>query len=175
MSEIRLARLEDVRRIAEIGVASYRSVYRGIMPDEFLDGQSVEDIEQSWREGWSRPGRRTLVAEDNGNVQGWIKFGACRDADSSDAAEVYGFYLDPCYFRKGIGRRLWCTAIQQIREQGYDRVAVWVLEANTAARIFYEAQNCRLDPQANGIYEAPGSKPLPKIRYWYKCNDEPIE
>ena len=39
---IRLATLEDARKIAEIQVASWQVAYRGILPDEFLDQMNVE-------------------------------------------------------------------------------------------------------------------------------------
>ena len=41
---IRQAREEDVRQIAEILVEDWKTAYRGIMDDDFLDAMNVEQL-----------------------------------------------------------------------------------------------------------------------------------
>jgi len=46
---LRAAVPADARAIAEIHVASWRSAYRGLLPDSLLDAMSVDELEQRWR------------------------------------------------------------------------------------------------------------------------------
>ena len=47
---IRPAVIHDARAIAQVHVESWKSTYRGILPEALLDGLSVEKREASWRE-----------------------------------------------------------------------------------------------------------------------------
>jgi hypothetical protein len=47
---LRRARQYDARNIAEVHVRAWRGAYKGLVPDEILDGLSVEERERSWRE-----------------------------------------------------------------------------------------------------------------------------
>jgi hypothetical protein len=47
---IRPAAVHDARAIAEVHVESWKSTYRGIFPDDLLNGLSVEKRESSWRD-----------------------------------------------------------------------------------------------------------------------------
>jgi ribosomal protein S18 acetylase RimI-like enzyme len=81
-----------------------------------LDGLSVAEIERSWAERFDTAGRWAFVAEEGGRIRGWIK---CRDSDADTAGEVYGLYIDPAYFRQGIGRLLWKEAGRMLAEHDY--------------------------------------------------------
>jgi hypothetical protein len=47
---IRPAAMDDARAIAGVRVESWKSTYRGIFPDDLLDGLSVESRESGWRD-----------------------------------------------------------------------------------------------------------------------------
>jgi hypothetical protein len=47
---IRRATLEDAAAIARVRVDTWRTAYRGIVPDEFLDNMSYEGNESRWAE-----------------------------------------------------------------------------------------------------------------------------
>jgi ribosomal protein S18 acetylase RimI-like enzyme len=170
--QIRPAHIADVRQIAEVSISSWRSAYAGIMPDAVLDRLSVAEIERSWAERFDIAGLWAFVAEERGQIRGWIKCGKCRDADADTAGEVYGLYIDPACVRRGIGRLLWQAAGRMLAEHGYGCVVVWVLKANYAGRQFYEAVGGRLDQNVEGVSEQKGTS-LPKVRYW--CPVPPAE
>ena len=163
---IRPATEADAHRIAEIYVSSWQKAYRGIVPDTYLDALTVERRLPFWSEftaADATPG--LLVAELGGAIIGWITFGPSGDADAPDAAEVSGLYLDPDHYRSGVGTQLWTTVTEGFRTAGSTRVGVWVLEANIAARRFYEAMGCQLDPEASQTIERDGAI-LGEVRYW---------
>jgi len=47
---IRPAAINDAGAIAQVHVESYKSVYRGIFPEAFLAGLSVDKRESGWRD-----------------------------------------------------------------------------------------------------------------------------
>jgi hypothetical protein len=48
---IRKATPEDARAIAEVHVKSWRAAYRDLLPQDFLQGLSVDRREQQWQLG----------------------------------------------------------------------------------------------------------------------------
>jgi len=179
---IREARPEDAGRIAEIHVRAWQEAYRGIMPDDFLAGLSVPGREERWRETLarcdcsargdcgdpsSRGDRTVLVAEEGGVVAGWAIGGASRDADPPPrTAEVYAINIDPAAWRRGAGRLLMQHAAARFRRAGYERVTLWVLERNEAARRFYSTLGFTCDDTADGRKTGSfGGRQLVEVRY----------
>jgi hypothetical protein len=63
---IRQAILSDARAVAEVHVQSWRSAYRGLVPDEYLQARSVDQREAVWHSVIARATPVTLWAfEDN--------------------------------------------------------------------------------------------------------------
>ena len=48
MPKIRLAPLADSSRIIEIHVAGWKTAYRGIIPDDYLDNMNPNDPQVLW-------------------------------------------------------------------------------------------------------------------------------
>ncbi len=139
---IRPATREDARPIAEVHVASWRHAYRGLLPDDYLERLSVDDREAQ-RLAWfadPRSSSGVLVAEDDaGRVVGFATFGPSRDDDAPmGTGEVPAIYVDPAEVGTGIGRQLIEETAAALREAGFTRATLWVLEENASARRFYE-------------------------------------
>lgn len=168
MLTIREARLDDARRIAEIHVRAWQEAYRGIMPDDYLAGLSVDSRAERWRETLARGGRTVLVAEEGGVVAGWAIGGESRDADAPPrTAEVYAINIDPAAWRRGAGRLLLQHAAARFRRAEYERVTLWVLELNEAARRFYSMLGFTVDAADAGGRKAGdfGGRELIELRY----------
>jgi GNAT superfamily N-acetyltransferase len=138
---IRAARPEDARPVAEVHVASWRHAYRGVLPDEYLDRLSVDDREAMWLRAFADPDPKSgaLVAEMNGRIVGFASFGPSRDEGVADGTgEVPAIYVEPVALGTGVGRELFETVTQALRDAGFARATLWVLEANVSARRFYE-------------------------------------
>ena len=163
---IRPAIPADAADLARVHVASWRAAYRGIMPDPALDALSVAAFETRWNQILGQAPRVNLVAEVDGQVVGFASIGPSRDADAAPLriAELYGLYLDPKSWGRGVGYALWNAALQRLRVEEYAEVMLWVLEANTRARTFYERVGFHLEPGVTRILEREGSV-LPEVRY----------
>jgi GNAT superfamily N-acetyltransferase len=87
-----------------------------------------------------RPGSGVLVAEDDaGRVVGFATFGPSRDDDAPEGTgEVPAIYVDPAEVGTGVGRQLLEETAAALREAGFTRATLWVLEENESARRFYE-------------------------------------
>jgi GNAT superfamily N-acetyltransferase len=138
---VRQARPEDARSVAEVHVASWRHAYRGLLPDEYLDRLSVDDRETMWLGAFTDPDPKSgaVVAEASGRIVGFASFGPSRDEGVPDGTgEVPAIYVEPAVLRTGVGRELFEAVTAALRESGFTRATLWVLEANGSARRFYE-------------------------------------
>jgi RimJ/RimL family protein N-acetyltransferase len=148
---VRAARVEDAERIAEIHVLGWQGGYRGLIPQEYLDGLDPAQrlpLRIQWLQGadWSRGGC-FVVADDEGRLAGFADVGRSRDddADSDRVGEVRAIYLAPDAWGKGLGRELMAAALTHLAKLAYGQVTLWVLDTNARARSFYEAAGFRPD------------------------------
>lgn len=167
--EIRPARVQDAGRIAEIHVLGWQGGYRGLMPQEFLDGLDPAErltarIRWLAAADWSRGGC-FVVADDDAQLAGFADTGQTRDEDGDPAVvgEVLAIYLAPAAWGKGLGRELMAAALGHLTAVGYREATLWVLDGNVRARWFYAAAGFRPD----GAVKIDGSRgfPLRELRY----------
>lgn len=139
---IRDATGADAAAIARVHVDSWRTTYRGLMPDAVLDGLSYAGRERQWVWATSAAaeGRGCVVVADEGEagIVGFASGGACRD-DLGYGAEVPAIYLLEAWQGRGLGKGLMLAAADRLAARGYDSLLVWVLETNELGRRFYAA------------------------------------
>ena len=106
--------------IASVQVGSWQAAYRGLMPDEVLDGLSVERRAEVWRSvAAGRAGEAVLVLEGNDGIEGFAHVCAGRDVDiDAGTGEVSSIYLLPASWGKGRGRALMDAAVQRLCRGG---------------------------------------------------------
>lgn len=139
---IRLAEPSDAHGIARVQVDTWRTTYRGLMPDSVLDGLSYDQREQYWHSLLTSP-TDTLqwmhVAEDGtGQGIGFACGGTERENDPDYKGELYAIYLLADYQKQGIGRALSSAVAQSLVDAGINSMLVWVLAGNPS-RAFYES------------------------------------
>jgi GNAT superfamily N-acetyltransferase len=138
MVQVREARPDDALEVAGVHVASWQAAYRGLLPDEYLDGLDPSDRMARYTFGATDPDApSTIVAVDDGVICGFATTGRSPDADTSDAGELFGLYLDPGSWGLGIGRRLMAEARQRLSGGGFTEAVLWVLVGNVRAERFY--------------------------------------
>jgi len=137
---IRGATPDDAPDIAIVQVRSWQAAYRGLMPDEVLDGLSVQRRTEVWRSVAGRPEEAVLVVEGDGGVEGFAHVCAGRDGDvDAGTGEVSSIYLLPSAWGRGDGRALMDAAVARLSADGYHTAVLWVLVTNDRARRFYDA------------------------------------
>lgn len=135
MIEIRpLQKTDDILAISNIYEQSWKHAYRGIIPDAYLD--SIPHGQ--WANGLNVSGRYSLLLFDNGKLLGTSSFCKARMEDMDGFGEIVSIYLLPEAMHKGYGKKLLQAVINELKEMGYQKIYLWVLEENINAHRFYE-------------------------------------
>ena len=125
---IRKANPADAGLMARVHIDSTRTIYKGIMPDEYLASLSYGDRESRWVQILTADQAPTsnLVAEtDGGEIVGFDGGGPEREGDSTYRGELYAIYLLEKHQLKGLERRLVSAFDRQLLTDGYDSMLVW--------------------------------------------------
>jgi ribosomal protein S18 acetylase RimI-like enzyme len=161
---IREATCSDVQGIAHVHVAAWKTAYRGIVPQPFLDSLDVASRVETWKGEFDKGGSHICVAENETEVCGFASGGALREPIEDFDAEIYAIYLLPTVKGRGAGRLLMQHLAQTLRNDGFSRVAVWVLGENPS-RSFYEHLGAKLITQK---LIRIGDADLPEVAYgWH--------
>jgi GNAT superfamily N-acetyltransferase len=164
--KVRLAATTDARELARVHIATWKTAYRQIMPDQVLDQLCLDEFEATWTKSLARPERLNLVCETDDGIVGFASLGPSRDHDtySVRTGEMYALYVEPDHWGQGAGHALWARTLDELKARGYQDVTLWVLEANTRARGFYEHVGFELEPGALKAIERYGVT-IPEVRY----------
>ena len=143
----RRAQANDAPKLAQVHVDSWQAAYRGLIPDSFRQGFTYQKRESSFRQALSANLEETYLVEDNDRAVAILTIGASRDADLDNihTGEIWGIYIVPDYWHRGIGTRLVQEAERMLLSRGYRDIVLWVFEGNTDARRFYEAMGFCVD------------------------------
>ncbi|MFJ3616860.1 GNAT family N-acetyltransferase [Streptomyces iakyrus] len=159
--------LGDCDRVAEIRVGGWRSAYRGLVPQSYLDRLSVEEDAERRRTYLAQGDGSivNLVAEDTGGeIVGWACHGPYREGEvRTEDAELYAIYVHPDRKGRGVGRALLAESVARCSAAGHGRLLLWVLKENDRARRFYERAGFRADG-AEEPFEVDGVT-VPEVRY----------
>jgi GNAT superfamily N-acetyltransferase len=138
---VRPATAADAGEIARVHVDTWRSTYRNIVPQEFLDSLETATRAKQWEEWLAAEGVHVFVAEDAGGVCGFISGGVLRDGVHVAAlnydSEIYTLYVRPAAQGRGVGRELMRALAERLVQRGLLRPVVWALEKNPWCA-FYE-------------------------------------
>jgi GNAT superfamily N-acetyltransferase len=135
---VRRAVAADAAAISEIYALSWKTAYRGIVLQPYLD-QLKLDFWQSKFQNWINHNEMmaNLLCVDS-NPVGCVAYCKARDSEYSDWGEIVSIYMHPDYFRKGYGKMLMDTALKNLSLSGYQDCYLWVLDENTSAQQFYK-------------------------------------
>lgn len=134
---IRTADSRDAAAIAAVHVASWKTTYRGIVPDSFLEALNVEDRTRRWEEIFaSQPEAVFLVAENESGIFGFANGGKIRQPIAGYDAELYAIYLLRERQGQGGGQALLQSLAGTLLSRGFAGMAVWVLARNPAVGFY---------------------------------------
>ena len=137
--DLRVAGPGDADRVAALHAASWRSAYRGLLADAYLDGDIAAERRAVWRDrlATAGAGEETILASSGDVVLGFCCFRI--DADPLWGTLVDNLHADPAHRGLGVGRRLLSEAAGRAGAMAPGRpVHLFCLAGNGAARGFYE-------------------------------------
>jgi ribosomal protein S18 acetylase RimI-like enzyme len=161
---LRRAQPSDAPKLAQVHVDSWQAAYRGVVPDSHLQGFTYQRREEAFRKALLAGLEETYLLEEGDRPVAILTIGACRDADleAHRVGELWGIYIAPDHWRRGIGTKLVGEAERMLRARGYGEIVLWVLEGNAQARRFYEALGFAPDGAAKVVQLGA---PLKAVRY----------
>jgi GNAT superfamily N-acetyltransferase len=145
----------DAATVADLHTTSWRSAYRGMLRDEYLDGDIATERRQVWAARLAAPVHANygfMAEAETGPVGFAYLLGG---TDISWGTLVDNLHVVPGMKGRGIGRRLLAAAATEtLRRFPNDGVYLYVFEANLAARGFYASIGGR--EVERGVVEPPG-------------------
>lgn len=162
--KIRKAEPGDEKILAHIQTESWKAAFAGILPPEELERcTNLEKAEQMYHSVLRREGCNmaiAFVADKPHCIAAWGK-NRCDLGDT--VGELICIHSLQNHWGKGYGSAMMEYVLAQLKQEGYESVILWVFEANTRARKFYEKHGFQLTDQkklANGIAELMYMKDL---------------
>jgi L-amino acid N-acyltransferase YncA len=159
--EIREAKSGDARAIAEVHLASWKTTYRGIIAQEYIDGLRVEDGAARWETRLTEKAATVFVAEDEAGIFGFAAGGAMMHPVEGYQGELGAIYLLASHQRKGAGAALVRRMARELRQQGFANMVVWVLRENPACGFYARMGGVKVAEQRIEI----GGTTLPEIAF----------
>ncbi|WML50230.1 GNAT family N-acetyltransferase [Neobacillus sp. PS3-34] len=142
---VRRAKLIDVKQMANVYVSSWKSTYRGIFSDKFLDSLTPESRYEQWRKNIEEKDNIVLVLEKDNELVGLavgagVKVGEYPGYDG----DVTAIYFEKHNQGKGYGKQLLNGLFEMFKEErGYTNSIVKVV-ADNESRYFYEKMGAKL-------------------------------
>ncbi|MGH4120375.1 GNAT family N-acetyltransferase [Clostridium sp.] len=138
-SYIRYADINDSKILGYIHSQSWKTAYKSIIPDLILDNMSAEKRGEYFKKALLNKSEENVVIFKGDKPVGFMTLGKCRDVElDGHWGEIWGIYLLPNYWNQGIGTELIKWGIKELKNRGFNKISLWVLEENVNARRFYE-------------------------------------
>lgn len=167
--KIRNVKKEDLWSVSSIIVEGWKSAYRGIIDDEFLDSLKIEDNYNRILKDYQENG--FIVAEINKEVVGFCRY-TINNLFSQDVkdidCELCAIYVKPDMKRQGIGSSLFQYVIQEQKKNENQNMILWCLKENYNSRKFYEKMGGILCGE-NEIEK--GGKKYKEVGYKYNLSE----
>jgi ribosomal protein S18 acetylase RimI-like enzyme len=137
--KLRPAELSDFELIAKLHVDNWRTNYRGILSDNYLDNEIEKDRLDTWYRRLSSPGENqvvTVASLDN------IFAGFCclyLDDDPIFGSLIDNLHVSSNLQRSGIGKMLVIDCANKVYDKARNKkLYLWVYESNKNARTVYD-------------------------------------
>lgn len=130
--------------VARVHVRAWQAGYRGLLPQANLGALRAEDRARRYDFAARDPARpATLVAEAGGAIRGFATTSLARGP--SPCGELAALYVDPAWWRRGVGAALLEAACARLRDGGCLDAALWLLAGNARGDRFYRGRGWRPD------------------------------
>ncbi|MBR7747318.1 GNAT family N-acetyltransferase [Undibacterium sp. BYS107W] len=145
MKEIQLRRatVADAEAIAAIRIEGWRTTYRGMIPDSYLNEMDMNENVLHWRTILQAlPAKEdslcVYVGISDNEIVGFVSAMKLSEPKLGKDGEINAIYIRPQWQRCGIGKRMLHKAARSLQAMGCTSCVIWVIDGNSQARNFYE-------------------------------------
>jgi len=133
--KVRMAGAGDIDRISFVLAASWKTAYRGIIADDYLDSLKNDRWVDFLTEKLRDNAVFSMILQDNEEI-----IGASVLAESEKEGQVHlvSIYLLPDKIGHGFGHVFYTGIENEMRKRGFAKCVLDVLEQNKRAITFYE-------------------------------------
>lgn len=135
---IREMKEEDIPSVADIQITGWKTAYRGIIDDDYLDTINRNEIIERRKKGYKQ--NRFIVAEWNQEIVGFCWFiddNSFTPNEMDIDCEIIALYVRPDLKYQGIGTNLFQYAMSEFKNINKTKMVVWCLKNNEPAKMFY--------------------------------------
>jgi GNAT superfamily N-acetyltransferase len=171
MVGIRAATADDVSAIADINTRGWQAAFRGVFPDDFLDGLDPRRRDANFTVAVTSEGHYTAVAVDD-EVVGFVGLRPPEpeDGDSDRVHEIWGLYVEPDRIGTGLGRALMGHAREYLGTGQWEHAILWTLRDVDRTCRFYETAGWYRDG-AEKVWDLPEGNPVTLVRFRFDLID----
>jgi len=177
--DIRPAEFDDAAAIARIQVGAWRVLYKDVLAPVVIDAMSDVRTAVFWAETIETPADGTLIlvattpviekGQEKDYLVGFVSAGPFRGPHRDTDAEIYTFYVDGAFQRRGVGTALLKGALATLRAQSHHSCRVWARAEDDAADAFYKSRGAV--PTGTAEAEFAGSTLLETAYDWDDLGD----
>ena len=136
---IRNVEEKDIPSVVDIQINGWRTAYKGIVDDEYLDSMNREERIETRKKDYKNSG--FIVAELNNEVVGFTRYvydnSFSPDKEDVDC-ELMAIYVRPDLKRNGIGRKLFKYVLDEFKDKNKTKMILWCLKDNEPSKAFYK-------------------------------------
>ena len=144
---IREATASDIPAIVRVHLLAWDAAKDGL---DLATRRGPEQRTELWTAFFAQGRGQMSVAEAQGCVVGFIAFGPSRDDDRQGEAEIYTLYVDPAWWRQGVG-----SALMDEIPETVGPISLWASEGSRQARGFYERHGFSADGATEAGHHVP--------------------
>ena len=138
---IREANAEDIEPIASLYVMNWKKTYVGLLPDNFLNGLTVNEGIKKCQEYLNKEKHRIFVAYENEKILG---FSACKeDEELKNCLYLDSLHVSETSRGKGVGTKLINTVGSYAYIKGYEHMSICIVKGNDNAKRIYEKMGAK--------------------------------
>ena len=141
--QLRRATVADAEAIAAIRIEGWRTTYRGMIPDSYLNEMDMNENVLHWRTilqalPVKEDSLCVYVAVSEDEIVGFVSAMKLPEPKLDKDGEINAIYIRPQWQRCGIGKRMLHKAARSLQAMGCTSCVIWVIDGNSQARNFYE-------------------------------------
>ena len=158
---IRKAMYEDIPSIVDIKINGWKSAYKGIIDDEFLNSMKRDTHIKRMQDNYKKT--NIVVAEANNKVVGFCRYldnnSFSENIENADC-EIIALYVSPELKRQGIETKMFNYVKQELKAKNKKNMVIWCVKENENSKKFYKKMGGTIIKEKQATF---GDKQYPEV------------